>query len=628
MTSFGSTGVHFYTPSPSGGGHKKRLTCKSSTKKRKEKVSLSRLVKEANESRVLRDAKLVSMCNHVLASAGLVATVRTPSDVRAVCASTSVLVASFEAVVGEKLTDVVRRPANNSERAFNCNLVIRRLEEKSLVGTDLKHIDGERITSGNLQDIYDLLEILSALGEKWTFATPIKTPSRSAAQARSAARSARKSVTKTFSLRKKLVLDDEDDAEDRSSAAEFSGKGKGMKRKKQRAKEEKNAVNDDANDGVGERELDDDEEDEEDDDDNRSLKEKLQELLLRTVEQKQKHKAARRKQLEQQGSIDNNDADEAEALTKPKTTTTTRSSGKTKKAAMARKKRVAFGSNKENVVLANKSNKGNGAASLKDAERDAKEFAELLVVHDKVTKYVEFDRAMRKLDEMRLGSTELESRLIRVARDSVKQSERRMATMRSSWLRSQRAAHRHLVALEEKRERAQQRGLLHSARVESIKARRFQNRVEQLRQSNESRYESAEVDIFRGIFNKAIECEKEVILERRREASKARRTNAVTRARDRTLEKEKKLRKHFDELTEQFKMELIESRKAEKQEDLLNRMYEKEERMRIAQERDKAMEYLAPFRVGAFESISIKNEQVDSMKFGVKKYMRKVNTAA
>ena len=78
---------------------------------------------------------------------------------------------------------------------------------------------------------------------------------------------------------------------------------------------------------------------------------------------------------------------------------------------------------------------------------------------------------------------------------------------------------RHALALEEKRSQAQQRGLLHSARVESIKARRFQNRVEQLRRSNESRLESAEVAEFRSIFNRAIECEKEIILDKRREVS-------------------------------------------------------------------------------------------------------------
>ena len=69
-------------------------------------------------------------------------------------------------------------------------------------------------------------------------------------------------------------------------------------------------------------------------------------------------------------------------------------------------------------------------------------------------------------------------------------------------MKAQKAQLRHAHILEEKRSLAQQRGLLHSARVESIKARKFQNRVDQLRQSNECRYESAEVEVFRQIFNK------------------------------------------------------------------------------------------------------------------------------
>ena len=101
----------YHTPSPKvlgkaggrrkAGGSAKRV--KTATK-----TPLSTLLKKASENRVLRDAKLVSMCNHVLASAGLVATVRTPNDVRAVCASTSVLIASYEAVVGEKIAGIIR----------------------------------------------------------------------------------------------------------------------------------------------------------------------------------------------------------------------------------------------------------------------------------------------------------------------------------------------------------------------------------------------------------------------------------------------------------------------------------------------------------------------------------------
>ena len=70
----------FHTPSPKtlnkgkrkkipGGGseHSKSKSNKKSTIK---KTPLSTLLKKASENRVLRDAKLVSMCNHVLSSAG------------------------------------------------------------------------------------------------------------------------------------------------------------------------------------------------------------------------------------------------------------------------------------------------------------------------------------------------------------------------------------------------------------------------------------------------------------------------------------------------------------------------------------------------------------------------------
>ena len=66
--------------------------------------------------------------------------------------------------MGEKITGIIRRPANVEERAQNCDAVIAKLQD-GVLGTDLKHISGARITQGNLQDMYDLLEILSALGE-------------------------------------------------------------------------------------------------------------------------------------------------------------------------------------------------------------------------------------------------------------------------------------------------------------------------------------------------------------------------------------------------------------------------------------------------------------------------------
>ena len=59
--------------------------------------------------------------------------------------------------MGEKITGIIRRPANVEERAQNCDAVIAKLQD-GVLGTDLKHISGARITQGNLQDMYDLLE--------------------------------------------------------------------------------------------------------------------------------------------------------------------------------------------------------------------------------------------------------------------------------------------------------------------------------------------------------------------------------------------------------------------------------------------------------------------------------------
>ena len=50
----------------------------------------------------LRDAEAVALCNHMLATAGLVATVASVEDVRVVCASTGILVAAFEAILGKR----------------------------------------------------------------------------------------------------------------------------------------------------------------------------------------------------------------------------------------------------------------------------------------------------------------------------------------------------------------------------------------------------------------------------------------------------------------------------------------------------------------------------------------------
>lgn len=51
----------------------------------------------------LEEKRIVQQCNIVLAAAGLVATVRTLRDVSAVCSSTSIFVATFEALGGDRL---------------------------------------------------------------------------------------------------------------------------------------------------------------------------------------------------------------------------------------------------------------------------------------------------------------------------------------------------------------------------------------------------------------------------------------------------------------------------------------------------------------------------------------------
>ena len=109
-----------------------------------------------------------------------------------------------------------------------------------------------------------------------------------------------------------------------------------------------------------------------------------------------------------------------------------------------------------------------------------------------------------------------------------------------------------------------------------------------------------------------------------KKASRERRTNAMTKIRDRTIEKENRLRTHFEALTERFKDELMASKKEEKQEDYLKRLYEREERLRIAEERESAMDFLAPLATNAFSSVSIKTNQIDSMRAGVKKYMKQM----
>ena len=341
--------------------------------------------------------------------------------------------------MGEKITGIIRRPANVEERAQNCDAVIAKLQD-GVLGTDLKHISGARITQGNLQDMYDLLEILSALGEKWTFATPIKTPGSRAKTPRTYLQSGERPRASNF--RKRLEM------EDVVTRAEGDHPASPAAVVPETAAEEASP---------------------ESSDDGRTLKEKLQDLLVSTVEQKRKTALQEERR--------------AAAVTGAGSPHHHRNPLPASDAAHSTaqgSKRVRFQDDKGSAGKAVRNeNERPGSKSMEVSKRDgirhrekAREVAELLLVHDKVSRYVEFDRVVRKLAEMRFSSGELESRLTNRAIGAKAESDKRMATMRSSWLKSQRAQARHAMALEEKRSLAQQRGLLHSARVESIKARR------------------------------------------------------------------------------------------------------------------------------------------------------------
>ena len=160
--------------------------------------------------------------------------------------------------MGEKITGIIRRPANVEERAQNCDAVIAKLQD-GVLGTDLKHISGARITQGNLQDMSDRLESRSALGEKWTFATPIKTPGSRAKTPRTYLQSGERPRASNF--RKRLEM------EDVVTRAEGDHPASPAAVVPETAAEE--ASPESSGDG-------------------RTLKEKLQDLLVSTVEQKRR----------------------------------------------------------------------------------------------------------------------------------------------------------------------------------------------------------------------------------------------------------------------------------------------------------------------------------------------------
>eukprot|EP00198_Chlamydomonas_reinhardtii_P013052 XP_001702389.1 predicted protein [Chlamydomonas reinhardtii] len=105
--------------------------------------------------------ELVQACNKVLLFAGLIARVSNVEEVRVVCSSTGVFVAALEGFLRHRLDDILRNPTSPAEQAYNNTRVVEVLS--LLLSCDLSHISGARIVEGNLEDISNTLELLSAL---------------------------------------------------------------------------------------------------------------------------------------------------------------------------------------------------------------------------------------------------------------------------------------------------------------------------------------------------------------------------------------------------------------------------------------------------------------------------------
>jgi len=104
----------------------------------------------------------VALCNRVLTTAGLRATVASAQDVRVICTSTSLFVAACEALLGRKLGGIERRPTTPEQRAMNIDAVIVELQD-NVIKTSLTHISGTAVVAGELRPIRDLLELLKLL---------------------------------------------------------------------------------------------------------------------------------------------------------------------------------------------------------------------------------------------------------------------------------------------------------------------------------------------------------------------------------------------------------------------------------------------------------------------------------
>eukprot|EP00891_Asterochloris_glomerata_P008315 jgi/Astpho2/8315/Aster-x1511 len=113
--------------------------------------------------------QLVALTSRLLGAASLAVTLDSERDVVLACSSTSVLVACTEALLGQKLDGIIRRPITAADRASNIEVIVETLASQVL-HTELTHISGQRVVQGDLTDISNLVEILAAL----TFvATPL-----------------------------------------------------------------------------------------------------------------------------------------------------------------------------------------------------------------------------------------------------------------------------------------------------------------------------------------------------------------------------------------------------------------------------------------------------------------------
>ncbi|GLI58920.1 hypothetical protein VaNZ11_000704 [Volvox africanus] len=105
--------------------------------------------------------ELVQNANKVIVYAGLITRVANIEEVRAVCSSSSLLVAALECFLGRRLEDVLRTPKSPAERAYNINYVVDVLSQ--LLNCDLSHISGERVVEGSIEDIANILELLAVV---------------------------------------------------------------------------------------------------------------------------------------------------------------------------------------------------------------------------------------------------------------------------------------------------------------------------------------------------------------------------------------------------------------------------------------------------------------------------------